>query len=398
MSKTEITPSRPLRVCYFGTYRAEYSRNRIQIAALRRAGVEVVECHVPLWKSIEERVEAVAGGWARPTFLLRLVSVYLQLLRRYWSMDRNFDVLVCGYPGQFDVYLAWLLTRISGKPLAWDVFMSTWLIARERGLEKRGRFAVGALYAVEWLALRLPDLLVQDTPFYVRWFEREFGVPASRFGLVPTGADSDLFQPLEDAPAHTETGKPFTVLYYGSYIPNHDAPTIVRAMAHVRERTAHLANTSQIEFVMIGDGPQRAAAEGIARDASLKNVRFVGWMDQRGLMREIAAADLCLGAFGDTPQSLMTVQNKIYECLALGKPVLTGASDAVAHALVVGEEIAVCARRDPAALADAILALRDDPELRATLGSRGRTRFERDYAIPALGERYAGYLRMVKGD
>jgi hypothetical protein len=26
---------RPLRVCYFGTYRAEYSRNRIMIEGLR---------------------------------------------------------------------------------------------------------------------------------------------------------------------------------------------------------------------------------------------------------------------------------------------------------------------------------------------------------------------------
>ena len=32
--------TRPLRVCWFGTWREEYSRNRIMIEGLRRNGVE----------------------------------------------------------------------------------------------------------------------------------------------------------------------------------------------------------------------------------------------------------------------------------------------------------------------------------------------------------------------
>ena len=42
---------RPLRVCYFGTYRAEYSRNQILLEGLRRSGVEVVmgKCLITMW-------------------------------------------------------------------------------------------------------------------------------------------------------------------------------------------------------------------------------------------------------------------------------------------------------------------------------------------------------------
>jgi hypothetical protein len=42
-----------LKVRYFGTYREEYSRNQIMIEGLRRAGVDVVECHVELWISTD---------------------------------------------------------------------------------------------------------------------------------------------------------------------------------------------------------------------------------------------------------------------------------------------------------------------------------------------------------
>ena len=74
---------RSLRVCYFGTYRAAYSRNRIMIEGLRRSGLEVVECHERLWHGIQDRVQAASGGWLRPGFFSRLVRTYARLLRRY---------------------------------------------------------------------------------------------------------------------------------------------------------------------------------------------------------------------------------------------------------------------------------------------------------------------------
>lgn len=58
----------PLRVCYFGTYRSNYSRNRIMIEGLRRNGVIVEECHETLWLGIEDRVQIASGGWRNPAF------------------------------------------------------------------------------------------------------------------------------------------------------------------------------------------------------------------------------------------------------------------------------------------------------------------------------------------
>ena len=134
-----------LRVCYFGTYRAEYSRNRILIEGLRRNGVQVIECHERLWDGIEDRVETVQGGWKRPGFWWRVATVYARLLRRYWQIGGAYDVLVVGYPGQLDVFLARLLTWLQRKPLVWDIFMSIYLIALERGLDAKSRLGVDLL-------------------------------------------------------------------------------------------------------------------------------------------------------------------------------------------------------------------------------------------------------------
>jgi len=58
-----------VRVCYFGTYRAGYSRNQIMQEGLRRNGVDLVTCQAPLWSGIGGPVQAASGGWARLGFL-----------------------------------------------------------------------------------------------------------------------------------------------------------------------------------------------------------------------------------------------------------------------------------------------------------------------------------------
>jgi hypothetical protein len=120
-----------VKICYFGTYRAEYSRNQIMIAGLRRAGVEVIECQQALWNSVDDRVRAASGGWLNPRFIARVCRAYVNLLKRYRAAGA-YDVLVVGYPGQFDVVVAWLLSRLRRKPLVWDL-LSIYLIALGAG-------------------------------------------------------------------------------------------------------------------------------------------------------------------------------------------------------------------------------------------------------------------------
>jgi len=374
----------PLRICYWGAYRAGYSRNRIMIEGLRRNGVDVIECHETLWSGIDDRVSAVQGGWKRPAFWMRVARTYILLLRKFWRTPRDYDVLVVGYPGQFDVFIARLLSWWTGKLLVWDVFMSIYLIALERGLDRSGGPAVKGLYQLERVAFRLPDMLIQDTADYVQWLQATYGVSPARFRLVPTGADSDQFQP-QPAAREPNEGR-FIVTYYGSFIPNHGVMYMVEA-------ARLLADHPHIHFELIGDGPTRPQAEALVAAYRLTNVSFPGWMDQNALARRVANADLCLGAFGDTPQSLMTVQNKIYECMAMQKPVVSGDSQAVRRVFTQGEHIFLCRRDDPQSLADAVRLLEGQPGWRAYMAEQGRRRFLEQFDIDHIGEQYAAHLR-----
>ncbi|MFZ5917800.1 MAG: glycosyltransferase family 4 protein [Chloroflexota bacterium] len=373
--------NRPLRVCYFGTYRANYSRNQILIAGLRQAGVEVVECHAPLWRGIEDRVQAASGGWRRPGFLWRVLRTYWRLLRAYARVG-DFDVMVLGYPGQLDVFLARLLTWQRRKPLVLDVFMSIYLIAAERGLVAKSPFTGRWIGRLERWACLLPERLIIDTAAYRDWFVETYHLAPERFRLVPTGADDRIFTPV---PAQ-ERGPGFCVMQYSGYLPGTGVDVILEAASRLQDEP-------DIHFHLLGDGQLKPQAVAQAQRLGLKNVTFFGWVDKHELPLRAAAADVCLGVFARAEQSERTVVNKVYEALAMAKPLITGDSPTVREHLVDGEEVLLVPREDPDALARTILRLWNDPALARSLAERGHGRYLAEYAIASLGEKLRRHLR-----
>ncbi|TFG67247.1 MAG: glycosyltransferase, partial [Anaerolineales bacterium] len=345
---------------------------------------DVIVCHQTLWQGIEDRVSVASGGWANLQFIRRIFRAYWLLLRRYRAVG-DYDLMVVGYPGQLDVFLARVLTWLRKKPLVLDIFMSLSLIAQERGLVKRHPFTGRMLHLLENFAYRLPNRLIQDTPEYKAWLMSEFHLGDDRFRLVPTGADDRLFHPLEESPT---SGATLHVLYYGSFIPNHGVP-------YIMEAAKALVNAHDIMFTFIGEGPDKATAQSYALANQLQNVEFIAWLPQSELLSYISGAGICLGAFGNTPQSVMTVQNKIYECMAMRKPVVTGDSPAVRDHFQHNEQIYLVERANSLALSTAILNLSRDSKLRNHLAQGGYAVVEKYYTIQAIGKVYREHLFMM---
>lgn len=350
------------------------------IASMRAVGIEVIECHEKLWESIEDRVNVTKGGWLNPKFWWRVVKTYSRLIKRFKSIG-DFDVLMTGYPGQFDIYLANYFAKKRKKPLVADIFMSLYVIVHERKLEKAKFSAVKVLDLLEKHSYKKPILLIHDTQPYSDWISEHFWVPIEKIKLVPTGADENIFQPSTSKAFRSDK---FTVLFYGTFIPNHGLDLVFRAMELLKAE-------EDIRYLFIGDGPEKASLVKNLAGAGIKNVEFIDWVDQKTLVEYINSADLSLGAFGATLQSMMTVHNKVYENMACGKAFLTGESPAIKAQFENRREIIYC-ERTPEGIAEAILEMRDNPSLREKLEKNARERFVRDYSFHAQGKRIEGYL------
>jgi glycosyltransferase involved in cell wall biosynthesis len=119
-------------------------------------------------------------------------------------------------------------------------------------------------------------------------------------------------------------------------------------------------------FLIIGDGERRAELEALAHQLGVADaVRFLGWRaDMREVYADLDVVTLCSNNEG-SPVALI-------EALAAARPVVSTRVGGVPNVVHDGESGLLVPPRDPAAFADAILALLRDPERAAKLGEAGR--------------------------
>ena len=79
----------------------------------------------------------------------------------------------------------------------------------------------------------------------------------------------------------------------------------------------------------------------------------------------------------------------------MGRPIVSGDSVTVRAALRHNEAIYLVPRRNPQALAKAIVYLKNNPALRQTLGQNAYTRFQQGNTIRQLGEQTVTALETV---
>ena len=177
------------------------------------------------------------------------------------------------------------------------------------------------------------------------------------------------------------------MLFIGTYIPLHGADTIVRA-AHLLERAGEA-----VEVVLVGGGQTYAGVRTLASRLGVTNVRFEPRIPIDRLAGEIARSDVCLGIFGDSPKAGRVIPNKVFDALAMGRPVVTRDSAAAREALTHGHTAWLVPPADPEGLAAAIAGLKADDEARARIARQGHQLFRSRFSIDALSATLAGIVR-----
>lgn len=363
-----------LRVCLAGTFDPDFHRNRHLARLLKLAGLEVVVVHAPLWGFREDRVVR------RGKLLLALRAMRsLPLIVYGFLRVAKPDVLLVAYPGHFD--MPWLAAAAKWRsvPVVFDPFISLFdTVVEDRALVS-ARSPIGRLLRfIDRRACRRADMLLSDTPAHAQFLAELSGVAPERFRVLWVGADETLFHPQPVAP------EPGRILFYGTFIPLHGIEIILGA--------AKLLAGLPVHFHVIGTGQERARMEALVRDEGLTNVDISDAVPLEELPGEIARSWLCLGIFGSSAKASRVIPNKVFQCLAVGRPVLTGGTPAI-HSAFAGHEIATVPAGDAAALAAAVRALADDPSRTEALAAAGHRRFENEYRGDVLAARLAVYLR-----
>lgn len=371
-----------MRICYFGTYTSQegYPMNEVLIRSLKENQVEVVECHQDLWKGRMDKVKSAKGAFSSFLFILRLFGAYISLAGKFLKTG-PYDAIIVGYPGHFDFFIARLLNLFRGKkPVLINLLFPLYdTIVIDRQLVPPGSFRAKWIWNIDKVLLHWADRIILDTESHIKHLCKTFNVKRDKFIKVPVGADDTFFRP-QTLPKLEEKRPGTHVLFFGTYIPLHGIETILRAAYHLKSQP-------DIHFTLIGSGQAYEAMQTLAKNLELTNVTFISsWVPYKDLARYIQSADICLGIFGTTEKAQRVIPCKIYNCLAVGKPVITADTPAAREIFSNGVHAILSPPGDADALARAILKLRDNPQWREDIGRAGYELFRTRLSPHHIGQ------------
>lgn len=280
----------------------------------------------------------------------------------------------------------YLLKHVPQLPLVFEtheIFAQTYREEHPHPTPAQAR-KLAALVAREGEVYRRARGLLALTPFLIEDIRQVYGVntPAA---VAPDGVDLRATEPYRDpAPANT----PPVLLYLGSLHPWKGVNTLIEALAQLKL-------PARLRIVGGGDrriAELRALAERLGVAA---RVELAGACAPKDRFNVIHRADICLLPLTATSiASRYTSPLKLFEYLALGKPVVVSDLPSMRSVLEPDRHALMVRAGDAAAFAAAIDRLLADPALRTRLGTAARERAQ-EFGWDQRGVRIKAFIEGI---
>jgi glycosyltransferase involved in cell wall biosynthesis len=199
------------------------------------------------------------------------------------------------------------------------------------------------------------------------------GVPREKMTIVRNTPDLSFLNLVEKSGSDLRENGSLTLLYIGKIDPHRGVGTAIKALSEV------IKKLPQTKLILVGEGKSRAKLVTMAKTLGLENnVRFTGWLNLKTALSYIKISDICLIPHLVSAHTDTTLPNKIFDYMALAKPVIV--SNARPLERIVKEEQCglVFRSQDAPDLAEKILQLQERG-LRDKFGSRGKESVMRKY-------------------
>ncbi|MDR3454003.1 MAG: glycosyltransferase [Rhodoferax sp.] len=332
---------------------ANQTRQLADLLAAAGATVITVQVNAPYRPSWAGRVPVLRAGF-------RLVPYLVDLWRAAGQVDIFHIMANSGWSWHLFATPAVWVAHIRGVPV----------VVNYRGGEAAG-FLQRAGSLVRF-TMRQTRALVVPSGFLQGVFA-QFGMAA---GIVPNIVDLSRFHPR----ALVRAGSPHLVVAR-NLEPLYDNLTAIRALQTIR------ASFPQVRLTIAGSGPEEQRLRQSVQDMGLTSVvQFTGRLEHDAMAALYRSADIMLN-----PSLADNMPNSVLEAWACGVPVVSTNVGGIPYLVQDGVNASLVPPANPAAMAQACLALLSNETLwqqRAQAGLQEAQRYTWLYVRPVLSDVY----------
>ncbi len=289
-------------------------------------------------------------------------------------LKRHFDVIQVNNMPDLLVFAA-IVPKILGAKVLSMMYEPT----PELWEDLRGSRPPQMLKTVEQLSLAFADLSFTVTQQLKDAYVSR-GAKPDKIRIVLNAPDESF---LETREVHSDGGdreNGFTLICHGAIEERYGQDTILEAIALAKPQIPGL------RLRILGKGTYVDRMIARRKQLGLEDcVDYLGYVPLEQMIQELHTADVGIVAQKSSPYSNLVHTGKMYEYIALGKPVLASRLKAV-EAYFGEDALAYFEPGDPHSLANGILHLYQHPEKRTLLASKaqelyGRYRWEKQKEV-----------------
>jgi glycosyltransferase involved in cell wall biosynthesis len=282
---------------------------------------------VPVWRC------HVSESYNR-SYMGRLWGYFSFMFSSLWcgltKVKGNFDVIIVTSPPLFVGISGYVISRFKRMPLVFEVRDLWPESAIDTGVLKN-KWIIKLAYAIESFIYRKSKLINVLTPAFLVTLRDKKKVPKDKLIFIPNAADFSLSENLMNSfdreqfrKDHHLNGR-FVITYVGAHgVANH--------LEQVLHAGKALEDTN-VEFLLIGDGNDKARLKQMAEAMQTTNVRFVDPVPKTEVFKYILASEMGASILKKVDTFKTVYSNKTFDYMSCKKPILM-AIDGVSRELV----------------------------------------------------------------
>lgn len=303
----------------------------------------------------------------------------------------KFDLIICESPPLFLGITAWLLKKLKGAKLIFNV-SDLWPESAEKlGLVKN-KFFLSMATGLENFMYRNSDLISGQTQGICKNISTRF--PNKKVYWLPNGVDLNYYN-TDTADKDWRSRKGYTdsdfMLLYAGIIGHAQGLEVILKAAE------RLKNKENIKFILLGSGPEKEMLVSLKEKLDLKQVVFMDAVPKVEMPAIVVAADAAVIPLKRLDLFKGAIPSKVFENLAMKKAILLGVEGEAKELFIdEGKSGLAFIPEDDADLAAKVLSLYENRDQLKQMGENGYKYVQEKFTRDLIAENFWNFINENK--